>query len=161
MADVMTKGKIYSVREWTPIDDALEMLVEHKISGLPVIDDDLRVVGVVSDFDLLSLEGVQGKMEEAGMFPDNNTNWQAFFEVQKLILKNAGKVVADVMTPEPFTVRDNTNLEAAARILLRLKIRRLPVVDEEGRLVGMFTRSDVIRAALSLRRSSQPRGFTM
>ena len=154
--------------------------------------------------------------------------------------------VADVMTPEPFTVRDNTNLEAAARILLRLKvafaavsppvcwlctramrqrnmrlgwlssartwtgcrvqgrgpahtgaddisrcwlsrllacagpalptvcayyapaqrggwcntrlraqIRRLPVVDEEGRLVGMFTRSDVIRAALRLRRAAQ------
>lgn len=161
VADVMTKGKIHCVREWTPIDNALEMLVEYKISGLPVVDDDERVVGVVSDFDLLSLEGVQGKMEEAGMFPDTNTNWQAFFEVQKLILKNAGKVVADVMTPEPFTVRDSTNLEAAARILLRLKIRRLPVVDEEGRLVGMFTRSDVIRAALRLRRSSQPQGFMM
>lgn len=49
-------------------------------------------VGVVSDFDLLSLDGISGKMRATGMFPDTNTEWSAFFEVQKLLLKNQGKL---------------------------------------------------------------------
>jgi acetoin utilization protein AcuB len=56
------------------------------------------------------------------------------------------------MTEEPLVVRPETNLEAAARILLERRIRRLPVVDAEGRLAGMFSRRDVIKAALVERR---------
>ena len=63
--------------------------------------------------------------------------------------------VSDVMTPEPLVVRPNTNVEAAARILLERKVRRLPVVNEKGHLMGMFTRGDVIRAALHSRKAAQ------
>jgi CBS domain-containing protein len=55
------------------------------------------------------------------------------------------------MTPDPFVVRGFTDFKTAARILLDRKIRRLPVVDGDGRLVGIFSRKDVIRAALELR----------
>lgn len=59
--------------------------------------------------------------------------------------------IADVMTADPITVRKETRLEAAARILLDKRIRRLPVVDAEGKLVGMFSRGDVIKAAVRTR----------
>lgn len=59
--------------------------------------------------------------------------------------------VADVMTPDPFVVRETTDLKTAARILLDRKIRRLPVVNASGGLVGVFSRKDVIKAALQLR----------
>ena len=57
------------------------------------------------------------------------------------------------MTPDPITVERNTPLEDAARILLEQRIRRLPVVDEEGKLIGMFSRGDVIKAALAARKA--------
>lgn len=62
--------------------------------------------------------------------------------------------VSDVMTADPLVVRPETNIEAAARILLQKKVRRLPVVDETGRLIGMFTRGDVIKAALRARKAA-------
>lgn len=62
--------------------------------------------------------------------------------------------VSDVMTADPLVVRPETNIEAAARILLQKKVRRLPVVDETGRLIGMFTRGDVIKAALRARKTA-------
>jgi len=70
---------------------ALESLVEHKITGLPVVDAEGKVVGVVSDYDMLTLDNVSGRMEAAGIFPTASMDWEAFHEVQKLILKNTGK----------------------------------------------------------------------
>lgn len=55
------------------------------------------------------------------------------------------------MTADPFTVRTGTSLEDAARMLLDKRIRRLPVVDADGKLLGMFSRSDVIKAAVKTR----------
>lgn len=55
------------------------------------------------------------------------------------------------MTPDPFVVRETTDFKTAARILLDRKIRRLPVVSAEGKLLGIFSRKDVIKAALQLR----------
>ena len=74
-------------------------------------------MGVVSDFDMLSLDAVSGKAryESSGIFPDTNMDWSTFFEVQKLLTKNQGKSVADVMTHNPMVVRGNTDLEGAAR----------------------------------------------
>lgn len=57
------------------------------------------------------------------------------------------------MTPDPMVVRGNTDLEAAARLLLERRIRRMPVVDSHGRLIGIFSRGDVIRAALTQRKA--------
>jgi len=157
VGDVMTKRQVYTCTEDTSIDDALEMLVEKKITGLPVVDRSGKVVGVVSDYDMLTLDHISGRMEQAGIFPTASMDWEAFHEVQKLILKNAGKTVADVMTANPLVVRPETNLETAARILLQRKVRRLPVVDGDGKLVGVFTRGDVIRAALAARKAAAQR----
>lgn len=152
--DVMTKKTLFSVREDTSIDEALDLIVKHRISGLPVLDSEDRVVGIVSDYDLLSLDAVSGKMQDTGFFPRPDTNWDAFHQIQKLVLKNAGKMVADVMTESPVVVRPTTDMTSAARLLLDTKVRRLPVVDDDGHLVGIFTRGDVIKAALEARRAA-------
>ena len=137
----------------TPLDDALEMLVEHHVTGLPVVNADYICVGVVSDFDLLALEGVSAKEKARGFFPEADTDWNSFFEIQKLVSKNAGKTVSDVMTADPITVQPSTPIEEAANLLLRRKIRRLPVCDANGKLVGIITRSNVIKAAWEARKA--------
>ncbi|KAL3583755.1 hypothetical protein D5086_014816, partial [Populus alba] len=154
VGDFMTrKEDLQVVKPTTTVDEALESLVEHRITGFPVIDDDWKLVGLVSDYDLLALDSISGGgRTETNMFPEVDSTWKTFNEVQRLLSKTNGKVVGDLMTPAPVVVRETTNLEDAARLLLETKYRRLPVVDADGKLVGIITRGNVVRAALHIKR---------
>nr|XP_029121956.1 CBS domain-containing protein CBSX1, chloroplastic isoform X3 [Elaeis guineensis] len=139
-------------------------------------------VGVVSDYDLLALDSISGSgRNDTSMFPEVDSTWKqqneekksmwfmrkisllsnrlfqflTFNEIQKLLSKINGKVIGDVMTPAPLVVRETTNLEDAARLLLETKYRRLPVVDNAGKLVGIITRGNVVRAALQIKHDSE------
>ncbi|CAH9069475.1 unnamed protein product [Cuscuta europaea] len=150
------KENLLVVKPSTSVDEALEVLVENRITGFPVIDDEWKLVGVVSDYDLLALDSVSGTgRADADMFPEVDSTWKTFNEVQILLSKTNGKVVGDLMTPAPLVVRESSNLEDAARLLLETKYRRLPVVDSDGKLVGIITRGNVVRAALQIKRSME------
>ncbi|KAJ8546180.1 hypothetical protein K7X08_018763 [Anisodus acutangulus] len=114
-----SKEELHVVKPTTSIDEALEALVEHRITGFPVINDNWKLVGLVSDYGLLALDSVSA---DAGMFLEVDSNWKVrklqFNEVQKLLGKTKGKVVGDLMTPAPLVVCESTNLEDAARLLL-------------------------------------------
>ncbi|KAI9165049.1 hypothetical protein LWI28_006615 [Acer negundo] len=157
-----TKEDLHVVKPTTTVDEALETLVESRITGFPVIDDDWKLVGLVSDYDLLTLDSISalsgGGLADNGMFPEVDSTWKTFNEVQKLLNKTNGKVVGDLMTPAPVVVRETTNLEDAARLLLETKYRRLPVVDADGKLVGIITRGNVVRAALQMKRAIEMEG---
>ncbi|XP_030975215.1 CBS domain-containing protein CBSX1, chloroplastic isoform X1 [Quercus lobata] len=151
-----TKEDLHVVKPTTTVDEALEALVENRITGFPVIDDNWKLVGLVSDYDLLALDSISGgTRSDTSMFPEVDSTWKTFNEVQKLLSKTNGKVVGDLMTPAPVVVRETSNLEDAARILLETKYRRLPVVDADGKLVGIITRGNVVRAALQIKRASE------
>ncbi|CAI0557405.1 unnamed protein product [Linum tenue] len=156
VGDFMTrKEDLLVVKPSTGVDQALEVIVEKRITGFPVIDDHWNLVGFVSDYDLLALDSISGcNQSDNNLFPDVDSTWKAFNEIQKLLGKTNGKVVGDLMTPNPLTVRENTNLEDAVRLLLETKYRRLPVVDGDGKLVGLLTRGTVVRAALQMKRES-------
>ncbi|EHA8586339.1 putative CBS domain-containing protein CBSX1, chloroplastic [Cocos nucifera] len=89
------------------------------------------------------------------MFPKVDSTWQTFKEIQKLLSKTNGKVVDDVMSRSPLVVRETTNLEDVARLLLETKYHRIPVVDSAGKLIGIITRGNVVRAALQIKRASE------
>ncbi|KAG5528638.1 hypothetical protein RHGRI_029349 [Rhododendron griersonianum] len=157
VGDFMTrKEDLHVVNPTTTVDEALELLVENRITGFPVIDDTWKLVGLVSDYDLLALDSISGGgRTDTNMFPEVDSTWKTFNEVQKLLSKTNGKLVGDLMTTAPVVVRESTNLEDAARILLETKYRRLPVVDSEGKLVGIITRGNVVRAALQIKRANE------
>ncbi|KAK7309195.1 hypothetical protein RJT34_05734 [Clitoria ternatea] len=157
VGDFMTKkAELHVVKPTTSVDEALESLVEHRITGFPVIDDNWKLVGVISDYDLLALDSISGHgRTDNSMFPEVDSTWKTFNEVQKLLSKTNGKLIGELMTTAPMVVRETTNLEDAARLLLETKFRRLPVVDSEGRLVGIITRGNVVRAALHIKRANQ------
>ncbi|XP_040867950.1 CBS domain-containing protein CBSX1, chloroplastic isoform X1 [Glycine max] len=135
---------------------ALEALVNNRISGLPVIDEDWNLVGVVSDYDLLAIDSISGgPQSDANLFPDVDSTWKTFNELQKLLSKTNGQVVGDLMTPTPLVVHESTSLEEAARLLLETKYRRLPVVDDDGKLVGLITRGNIVKAALLSKRAGE------
>ncbi|KAK1324166.1 hypothetical protein QJS10_CPA02g00267 [Acorus calamus] len=157
----MTKKEdLCAVKPSTTVDEALQILVESRITGFPVINDDCKLVGVVSDYDLLALDSISGLSRGSGwvdtsLFPEVDRTWKTFNEIQHLLSKANGKVVDDVMTPSPLVVHETTNLEDAVRLLLETKFRRLPVVDEAGKLVGIITRGNMVRAALQIKHASE------
>ncbi|WOK98260.1 hypothetical protein Cni_G06970 [Canna indica] len=182
VGDFMTKKEeLHVVKPTTSVDEALEMLVENRITGFPVIDDDWNLVGVVSDYDLLALDSVSGNSQsDTSIFPEVDSTWKTFNEIQKLLRKIKGKVIGELMTSAPLVVRETTNLEDAARLLLETKYRRLPVVDSAGKLVsevftwfltalllvfamtvltvlkvGIITRGNVVRAALHMKHAGE------
>ncbi|KAL6277647.1 hypothetical protein ACE6H2_021248 [Prunus campanulata] len=119
------------VKPTTTVDKAIELLVENRITGFPVIDDDWKLVGLVSDYDLLALDTIssQGRTDNS-MFPEVDSSWKAI-DVKRHNAYN-GHVVGDLMTPAPVVVSETTNLEDVARLLLETKYRRLPAVDDSG-----------------------------
>jgi len=145
----MTSGKIYTVTPDTTVIEALELIVEKKITGLPVVEDG-KVVGVVSDFDLLAIDYKDDA--DTWIFPSLDQSWEVFHDLQSLVAKSEGKTVEDVMTDDPIVVRAETSIHAASRLLLESKTRRLPVVDSDGSLIGVLTRRDIVTAALASRR---------
>ncbi|KAH9533871.1 hypothetical protein CY35_18G075300 [Sphagnum magellanicum] len=156
VGDFMTQASdLFVANIDTTVDEALEILVDKRITGMPVVDENWTLVGVVSDYDLLALDSISGKRSpESSLFPEPGRTWRPFKEIQKLLNKTHGKTVGEVMTPSPLVVQETTNLEDAAKLLLDSKFRRLPVVDEKGRLIGLLTRGNVVRAALEMKRAA-------
>lgn len=117
--DVMTV-RVVSVSPETPVRELARLLVEQRISGVPVVEDE-RVVGLVSESDLLPLR------EERPARPV--------------------RTAADVMTSPVITLTEKVSVTEAARLLERHRIKRAPVL-REGRLVGIVTRADLLRPYL-------------
>jgi CBS domain-containing protein len=135
--DLMTRD-VVTVTPATTLKDAAALLVERRISGMPVVDDDGGVVGVLSEADVLMKEGGEPKRE--GML-----GW-LFEPNDSLRDKLAARVVGEAMTAPPLTIGPEAPAHRAAARMVEEGINRLPVVDEAGRMVGIVTRADLVRA---------------
>ena len=135
--DVMTKD-VWTVRSDTLLKEAAELLAQHQISGLPVVDADEHVVGVLSEGDIL--------FKESGGYK------KGFFErwltapSSKFDLKFAARSAGEAMSEPAVTIRPQRALTAAAKLMIDEGVNRLPVVDDQDRLVGIVTRADLVRA---------------
>lgn len=136
---------------------ALETLVSNRISGVPVVDDDGVVVGVISEYDLLVRLGSQRAERQTmddGMFPpigrcdefggSVKDMWGRFLDLQERADKANGETVEDAMG-EARTVAPGMKLADATDVMLNERLTRLVVVDDEEKLVGVLSRGDIIR----------------
>ncbi len=137
--DFMTR-RVITVAPDASIVEAAKLMLEHKISGLPVIDAAHHVVGIVSEHDLLGRR--QGDERKQG------SHWlQLMIERAELASESArfqDRKVNAVMTPDPVTVAANSSLGEACRLIVDRGIKRLPVV-QNGELIGIIARADLVR----------------
>ena len=152
VGDYMTQNPL-SVKPGTGVVEAMELICGRRVAGLPVVDDDGTCVGTVSDYDLLALDATPGRVdrrEQEGFFPAADQSWDNFKSLRKRVEKADGKTVADVMTGADDLVSCNpwSPISEAANIMVRRKLRRLPVLGENRELLGILTRGDVMQAAL-------------
>jgi len=135
--DVMTHS-VVAVGRAAPFKDIVRLMEQWQVSALPVLEGEGRVVGVVSEADLLSKE------EFRDTDPDRYTQRQRLSDLAK-----AGAMTAEELMSAPaVTVRPGSTLAQAARIMARLGIKRLPVVDGEGMLEGVVSRADLLKVFL-------------
>jgi CBS domain-containing protein len=138
LGELMTPDPI-AVGPETPLKDVAAILLEHGISGVPVIGERLEVLGVVSEADIVA--------KEAGPDPRDRRliSWLLggrYVDRQKI----AARTAVEAMESPAITVTARETVAEAARLMTEHEIKRLPVVDEEGVLIGIVTRTDLVRA---------------
>ncbi|MEV6113118.1 CBS domain-containing protein [Streptomyces sp. NPDC052109] len=138
--DVMTR-RVVALRGGAAFKDIVRVMQDWHVSALPVLDDTGRVVGVVSEADLLG-EQEDGDADTAGIGRHGRT----------VRLIEAGKAdavtAAGLMTAPAVTVAPDATLARAARLMARTRFKRLPVVGPDGRLRGIVSRSDLLKVFL-------------
>ncbi len=143
VADAMTKEPI-TVMPQTPIQEAIEILAAKKISGLLVVDENGKLVGTISESDLMWQEtGVEPP--PYFMFLDSVIYLQNPARHNKEIHKALGQTVGEVMSDRPISITAERQVKDASRLMKDKKVRRLPVVDEQSQVIGIITQGDIIR----------------
>ena len=129
--------RVIWVKQGAAFREMAVALRENRISAFPVLDDDGKVVGVVSEADLLTHQALNG--ERDGL-PGLVTDLLHRKDQQKA----RGITAGDLMTGSPVTVTPADTVEHAARLMYTRKVKRLPVVDADGHLAGIISRADVL-----------------
>jgi CBS domain-containing protein len=134
VGDVMSE-EILTIAADAPLKEAAMIMVKGGVSGLPVVEDDRKVVGIITEADFVTAEA--------------NRSWGR--QRRRLLSNFLGdtkprnaKTVADVMTANPHMIDSAASVTEAARIMTDLRVKRLPVVLSDGTLCGIISRADVM-----------------
>ncbi|MGI5452076.1 CBS domain-containing protein [Streptomyces sp. CA-249302] len=129
----------------TPFKEVARRLGEHRISGLPVVDEDDKVIGVISETDLMIRQAdtpdpyePKKRSQLASMMPS----------ARRQAAKARARTAGQLMTEPPVTVHADDTIVEAARTMAQHRVERLPVLDEAHRLVGIVTRRDLLTVFL-------------
>jgi CBS domain-containing protein len=136
--EVMTR-EVVTVTPKSPIADVMDLLIGKLFKAVPVVDEARRVVGLITDGDLIARGGAPQRTSVAERL-DAETLTAQLADIRK-----AGKTAREVMTAPVITVREELSLAHATSVMTKRNLKRLPVVDAKDRLVGILSRVDVLR----------------
>lgn len=138
VADVMTRNVAHVTTE-TPVAEVVSLLIDRTLRALPVVDDEGRVVGIITDGDLLARGGTTLPLRLQQLLPLGER------AAQVASLAEQPLRATELMTRDPVTLTATTPLAQAAAVMADHDLKRLPVVDTTGRLVGMVSRYDLLK----------------
>jgi CBS domain-containing protein len=148
--DVMTRNVI-SVTQDETVVNAARLMLQNSVSGLPVVAADGKLVGIVTEGDLLRREEIGTERQR--------TKWLQFLlgpaRMAEDYVRAAGRKIEDVMTREPVTVSEDDTLPTVVELMERRHIKRLPVVGD-GRLIGIVSRANLMHALVRLAQIAEP-----
>jgi len=142
VSEVMTR-KVITLKDTMPVAEAWEIMLKHLLKALPVLNAGGDVVGVLTDEDLVERAGIQQRLSVAERL-DEQLLQSELESLRASLLK-----VADVMTSPATTILSNESLGVAAARMAEHRIKRLPVLDESGKLIGVLSRVDVLKQVIS------------
>jgi CBS domain-containing protein len=140
--EIMTKD-LTAVESDVPVRELIFILDNAEMPGMPVVDDDGRLIGFISEKDLIraALPGYFELLHSASFLPDLN-------QLSKKLTKIAGDPISKYMRKDVFSVREDDDDLHAADLIIRKDVMSVPVVDAAGRLVGRVRRIDLLRHLL-------------
>jgi CBS domain-containing protein len=138
VSDVMQR-EVASVHPESPLTSVIELLLDKNYTAVPVLEHDGKVVGVISENDLLTRGGMKATLSlQQAVDPE-------YVRELQQSLENPDRTASEVMTKPATTVSPETPLGEAARLMVDKHLKRLPVVDREGKLVGILGRLDILK----------------
>lgn len=138
VAEVMTRD-VVTVQPGTPLGEVVRLMLERDLRSLPVVDAEQRLVGIITNQDLVNRGGLGGRLELLAALGG------LALERELADSGARARTAGEVMTREVASIERNEPLAAAAHRMVERRVKRLPVVDPDGRLVGMLSRVDVLR----------------
>lgn len=143
--DVMTK-KVVCVRPDATFKAVVDLLVAHQVSAAPVVDDANHVVGIVSEADLMLRAEHPGRRRarywKAWL---ENSHDEAALRLSHDLTKAVARTAGEMMSPDVVTIAPEASVREAAGLMHQKHVKRLPVVDMTGKLVGIVSRGDVLK----------------
>lgn len=138
--DIMTMP-VVSVKPDTAVEEAARLMVEHRISGLPVVDEGGAIVGIITEGDLLRRTELGTEKRHPGWYdllfgPGRSA---------ENYVRSRARQVGEIMTPEVFSVTPETSLAEVTALMERRRIKRVPVIDGD-RLAGIVSRANLVGA---------------
>lgn len=144
VGDMMTRDPVL-VKPETLLEEAIKIMAQRQIGGLPVVDESNKLVGFLSESDLM--------WRETGVTPpayimllDSVIYLENPARYQRELHKALGQTVGEVMSTNPIAIAPDKPLKEAAKVMHDKKVHRFPVVDDNDRIIGVLTRGDIIRA---------------
>jgi CBS domain-containing protein len=144
--DIMVK-KVITINKGASVGKLSELLLKNKISGVPVVDDNGKLVGIATEGDLI--------VKDADLhFPryfkllDSIIYLESLNKFKRNLRKYLGTKVEDIMTGKVRTVGEDTPVNEVANIMIRNNINRVPVLDSNSNLVGIITRADIVKSMI-------------
>ena len=151
--DVMTTNVISFTRDES-VTDGMQRLIDANVSGGPVVDGENKVVGMLTDSDLIVQDAQIHAPTAIAILGTVFSLPKARREFEEELHKQIGLTVGEVMGEDPVTIHADAAVEDAATLMHDKEVSRLPVVDDDGRLVGVIARGDILRYMVSGRDSS-------
>ncbi|RPJ22831.1 MAG: CBS domain-containing protein, partial [Chloroflexi bacterium] len=142
VSDVMTR-EVVTLMDTMTVAEAWDIMLKNLLKALPVLNDRGEVVGMLTDEDLLDRAGLEQRLSVAERLDEQTLNAE-FTTLQSSSLK-----IRDVMTSPAVTATGNEALSVAATRMAEQRIKRLPVLDEHGKLIGVLSRVDVLMQVIS------------
>ena len=143
---------VETIEAGRPLAEAAHLLVEHRISGLPVVDDQGRLIGLVTESDFLRAMGLPSHQPHHSLWQ----TLESLFQHQDKVREPDG-VVADLMVRDVVTVHPEQTLNEVLAVMKKHRIKRVVVCDGDRHVVGIVTRSDLVRVFFDRLRKSADR----
>jgi len=140
--DIMVRD-VTAVTKDETVGNVLKIMASQLLSGIPVVAEDMRVIGLATESDIIKavVSSYFSLLQSTSFIPDMNQ-----FLRNAVLIKD--KPISEYMTHPPVVVNENAMLVHVADIMIRHNIKTIPVVNDQGRLVGIVSRTNILKAAM-------------
>jgi CBS domain-containing protein len=144
--DIMTKD-VVTIDQDASIENLSEILLQNKISGVPVVDKNGNLAGIVTEADII-VKDTDLHFPRYFKLLDGIIYLESLNRFRENLRKHLAIRVGDIMTTKVRTISPDTPVSEIAEIMLASKINRLPVLDDNGKLAGIVTRADIVKSMI-------------